>query len=128
MRGIKELPSAVKILFFLVIAAAPMIYLNYEALNQVEVTPCSPEGNPARCYSVAQNICEIVWTKSKETCDTYIQNLNLPPGRLTGPIFDYCQHAILDQAFAGSRKSTPECKQIFQDLEGWKAHNNFKVY
>lgn len=118
-------PANIILLPFLVILIF-LIYHGCQTMNVVEVTPCSPEGNPGRCYYVNQQACETVWEKADATCKEFIKGLSLPPGRLIGPIVAKCQLSNLDKVFLDSRKSTPECIEMFKDLEGWRARNDIK--
>lgn len=115
-----------KLIFFFSILVAIVIFLAYQFQSEKETTPCSPGGYPARCYQISEKMCDIVWQKSVETCKAYLQKFALPPGRLTGPITFQCQAASLDNAFAGARKSTPECERMFEDLKSWELRNDFK--
>ncbi|MEK6555072.1 MAG: hypothetical protein AABZ31_07530 [Bdellovibrionota bacterium] len=89
------------------------------------VTPCSKSGFPGRCYKVPEGMCNIVWDRTEETCNEFIKTLNLPPGRLMGPIVTKCRLMHYDKPFVYGRESNAECDQIFQDLELWKRRNNF---
>jgi hypothetical protein len=113
-------------LIFVVVTGVFLVYLAHEITNQVEVTPCSPTGHPAQCYNITQQMCEVIWAKSENSCKEFIQKLSLPAGRLGGPIQFNCQWTALDKAFAASRSSNPECKELFKELEGWQRRNDFK--
>ena len=82
-----------------------------------------PEGMPGRCYHVSQDMCELIWGKAETSCKDSVQKLNLPPGRLTGPYVNKCKMANFDRAFIYARKSSPECDNIFLDLEDWRRRN-----
>jgi hypothetical protein len=98
-------------------------YFVYHTTTEVETTPCSPQGFPARCYHISQDICEVVWKKAESSCKGIISGLNLPPTRLIGPVMFKCQQVSLDNAFGNSRKSNDECSAMKADLESWKARN-----
>jgi hypothetical protein len=92
----------------------------------VKVSACSPEGFPARCYHITEDVCTMVWEKSKESCENILKNMSLPPGRLYGPYVLKCRMANLDRAFSPSRKSNAECDAMFKDLDDWKSRNQFR--
>ncbi|MGE3388309.1 MAG: hypothetical protein AB7K41_16405 [Bdellovibrionales bacterium] len=111
-------------LIFLTVTAVVVIYFGYRIIeDEVPATPCSSNGMPGRCYSVDPQMCEILWAKADTTCRAKVQQLNLPPGRLIGPILLKCQLAIFDQAFPYTRISSPECEDMHKDLKAWKARN-----
>jgi hypothetical protein len=95
----------------------------YYSMIEVESTPCSPGGFPVRCYHITQDVCEVIWKKSEESCKTTVQGLNLSASRLLGPITFKCQLSSLDKAFSNSRKNNEECTEMKKDLDGWRARN-----
>jgi hypothetical protein len=115
-----------KVIGFLVALSIVVIFLGYRFGTEEAITPCSPGGYPGSCYNVNQKACEKVWESAAKVCDAFVKKASLPPGRLIGPIMTECQSAVLDSAFAGARKGTPECQQMSDDLKAWAARNDFK--
>lgn len=106
--------------------AALLVYLGYFATTQEEVTPCSPQGYPGRCYEVKENTCKLVWDSTEVTCRERIRELALPPGRLEGPILNKCRQVYFDKTFSENRKSDFDCELIFREFESWSKRNSFK--
>ena len=115
-----------RVLLFGIALTAVVIYFAYRFNNETTTTPCSPGGEILSCYSVTPRMCDSTWNRSVDACKEFIQKFSLPPGRLTGPIMEKCQQAIVDNAFSGSRRSTDDCKAMFRDLESWKQRNDFR--
>ena len=113
-------------LLFAVVLTGVLVYFGYQAAIDTKAPPCATNGFPARCYHITQRMCEAIWTKSEETCRETIHKLNLPLGRLLGPIIHKCQLASLDDAFVHNRKSNNECNDMFFQLEDWRRRNDFR--
>jgi hypothetical protein len=118
--------KSLQVIVFSFVMAAILIYVGYRFGTEEEITPCSPGGFPGSCYAINQKACEMVWESATKICEGFIQKAQLPPGRLTGPIMTKCQSVVLDNTFGGSRKGTPECQNLSEELKEWSARNDFK--
>lgn len=118
--------TGLKILLFVAAVGIILVYFAYRMEFDLPAEPCSPAGFPARCYRIKSDACEVIWQKSEGPCRQYVLKLSLPLGRLVGPFIFKCQSAGLDRAFQYSRKSSPECDRLFDELEDWKRTNDIK--
>jgi hypothetical protein len=115
-----------RFLAFAFVLIVGLVYFVQNYSDEAEPTPCSPGALPSRCYQISKKMCETVWSTTEASCQEYLKKFNLTPGRLVGPIVFRCQWAYLDNAFAGARNPTPECKQLFSELKAWESRNDFK--
>jgi hypothetical protein len=106
-----------------ILALTTLTYFAYHLSREESVQPCSPLGMPGRCYHIPEAACSGVWKKAFEDCDKFVKSLNLPPGRLVGPIIHQCQLSNLDLVFNYSRKSDPECLRMHDELQDWRRRN-----
>ena|SRR5665213_2076384 len=115
-----------RIAAFVAVLVGLIGFMIYSYVHDVAPGPCKPGEFPISCYNVTPKMCEFIWSKSEKECKDFVAKFKLPPGRLTGPIILECQFATIDSAFAVNRKSTPECVDRINEIEGWKRRNDFK--
>ena len=86
-------------------------------------SPCASDHFLGKCYYIPHPVCMQQYENLKSECKQQIDALNLPPGRLTGPIADRCLEVKYDRAFRFSRKQTDECESKRKELEAWHQTN-----
>src|SRR4051812_36614505 len=96
------LAPASKIVGFFSPLLGAVVFAAYLLLSDPERGPCTPEGYPGRCYFVSEHLCKVTWDKFGATCKDMIAKLNLPSGRLTGPIMFNCQAMNFDGVLTAS--------------------------
>jgi len=115
-----------KIILFIIIFSSLLIYFKDSISGNDQSGPCSPDGYPRSCYNIVELACNEIWEPTKDTCQLWVQQLNLPAGRLAGPIIKKCRLAIFDRAFRYSNKSTPRCESLRTELDEWIKRNDFQ--
>ena len=61
--------------------------------------PCAADKLLGQCYKVEREVCNRQLEKFSTDCQTSIEGLKLPPGRLTGPIHERCIQSKFDKIF-----------------------------
>lgn len=106
-----------------VIILIVLIYIGFQMDTDSRPPPCAAAGTIGRCYHVTQRVCEITLEGAEKECREFVKGMNLPLGRPLGATLFQCELATFDKSFLYSRKSTPECNDMFREVEGWKRAN-----